>query len=183
MPWIRGVVEGIPNPGTRWRWVVITTPQPFWSREKSTSYPLNRVLGTSYCWESKHGSSVVQSVAGSLPNELLRLVEWRITNDKRGRMWITLPVHVSRWSDEEPKENSGRTGSILAENSKLGIRIRQEFSSVDRNIFFSAKVATALKNFSKVHFDASVCDETRLIPRRTVRLKPMQAQTNNSCFS
>jgi hypothetical protein len=140
MPRIRGIVEGIPNPGARWRWVIITTPQPFWSREKSTSCALNRILGSSYCRESKHSSSVVQSVAGWLLNELLRLVEWLITNDKRGRVWITLPVHVSRWTDEEPGEISGRTGSILAENSKLGTRIRQEFHPLNRNIFFRPKL-------------------------------------------
>jgi len=56
-------------------------------------------------------------------------------------------------------------------------------SSLSTVIFFSTKVATALKkNCSKVHFDAPGCGETRLISRRTVRLKPTQAQTNKSCF-
>jgi hypothetical protein len=78
-----------------------------------------------------------------------------------GPLCDTLPTHVRR-TDEEPRENSGRVGSLRAENSNM----KQECHPLNRHKF-SAKVGgTALKkNCSEVHFDACRCGETRICIR------------------
>jgi hypothetical protein len=101
-----------------------------------------------------------------------------------GRMLIKLHVHFSGWTDGEPRENSGRTGSILAENLKLGTPI----NPINRFFFFffSGKSCYSFEEDlfeGTVHFDGPLCDETRLISRWTFRLKPTQVHTNKSCCS
>jgi hypothetical protein len=179
MPWRRGVVECIPNLGARWKWVVVTTPQPFWAREESTSCPLNRILGSPYCRESKHGFSVVQSAAGYLSNELLRLVEWRITNEWCGS-------HCPCTSQDGPTKNQEKT---RVEQAASWRRIQNWAIEYGKNSTLSTETfffSQSCDCFEEELFEGTLrcfCLWRNQVDLQEDRLKFTPAQTNKSRFS